>query len=322
VDMRAIGRRETWKGLSLERRSQLWRATGRHSGEQLPLSWELPTDLRMRASLRWPRTYDWAHAGQWLSSLREGFATHLQVEDSEIEQPFERVLVAQLDVNGRAHRIAVDYSDSPDVSQEAVASAELYFKMQHRAEGYGLENVLPGGFVPNSERLYSYLALVRRARDARQFELDAYGSFSAGYASEVRRQAIGALTAQQQFNFGGGWNVVRYSGFLDRVAHSKVCIDLPGNGPFCFRLIDYLAVGSCIVGPPHGTVLHVPLVDGEHVTYTDPSLANLVEVTAELVADESRRERLASNARDFFDRFLDARQLTAYYLAKSLEACA
>jgi hypothetical protein len=241
--------------------------------------------------------------------------------NADIDQPFERVLIAHLVIGGRTHRIAIDYSDSPELSPAAAASTSLFFKLQHKREGYGLDNVLPGGFVPNSERLYAYLPLVRRSRAARRFTFDAYGSFSAGYASRIRAQAIDALTTQRQFAFGGGWTVVRYSGFLSRVAHSKVCIDLPGNGPFCFRLIDYLAVGSCIVGPPHGTVLHVPLVDGEHVVYTEPSLSNLVELTAELVADEPRRERLAHNARNFFDRFLDARQLTAYYLAKSLEAC-
>jgi hypothetical protein len=319
VDVRATSRVETWRGLSLEARARLTPAA---KAAQLPLSWDLPPDLRRRATLKWPSTYDWIHAGQWLSSLRTGFASHLDVETIEIEQPFERVLLTLLTLDGREHRIAIDYSDSPELPPGATDAAELYFKMQHRRGGYGLDHVLPGGFVPNSDALYTYLPLLRRARDARRFRLDAYGSFSRGYASEVRTRAIDALTAQQRFHFGGGWTVVRYSGFLDLVAHSKVCIDLPGNGPLCFRLIDYLAIGSCIVGPPHGTDLHVPLVDGEHLTYTDPSLSNLVELTAELVADEPRRERLARNAREFFDRYLAARQLTAYYLAKSLEACA
>jgi hypothetical protein len=38
-----------------------------------------------------------------------------------------------------------------------------------------------------------------------------------------------------------------YTQYLREIADSRVCIDLPGEGPFTYRLVEYLAIGSCII---------------------------------------------------------------------------
>jgi hypothetical protein len=69
-------------------------------------------------------------------------------------------------------------------------------------------------------------------------------------------------------------------------------------------------------------VMHVPLVDGEHLIYAQPDLSDLAPLCANLISDASERERLAANARDYFDRYLTPRQLGAYYVRSLLEALA
>jgi len=295
------------------------RRPGGHLQEQ-PLSWRLPPDLSERARLVWPRVYDWEHAHEWMDSLVDGFRRHLHVEYAEIPQRFKHVVTATLWLDGSSRTIAIDYSDYPEVDGTCLDEVDSYFKMQFATSGYSSERVAPAGFVSRGRELYRYLPSVRAIRDRNAFRHDVYGAFSSNYAQETRQRALELLTNQDLFRFDGGSSVLRYSSFLQKVARSKVCIDLPGNGPLCFRLVEYLAVGSCIVAAPHAARLHVPLLDGEHLLYASPDLSDLPTIAAELVAHDERLERLASNARDFFDRYLHPRQLAAYYLFTALRS--
>ncbi|HXY84304.1 MAG TPA: glycosyltransferase [Gaiellaceae bacterium] len=91
---------------------------------------------------------------------------------------------------------------------------------------------------------------------------------------------------------------------------------MPGGGDLCNRLVDYLAVGGCVVNPPPRVRLPVPLVDDVHLVHCRRDLSDLGDVCAQLVADDARREEIARNACRFFDRHLDRRRLAGYYLSQ------
>src|SRR5438093_1022105 len=122
------------------------------------------------------------------------------------------------------------------------------------------------------------------------------------------------LIDSADLRYVGGGGVVRYSRFLREVADAKICINLPGNGDLCFRLIDYLAVGACVIGPRLRTQLHVPLVDREHIVYTADDLSDLVPLCRRYLQDDAERERMRLATQALFDQFLCRHQLAAYYL--------
>jgi glycosyltransferase involved in cell wall biosynthesis len=186
--------------------------------------------------------------------------------------------------------------------------------MQYALGGYGRPHLVPGGYVPADPALYTYLGRLRALRDRRDYAHDVYGRFSLDYAPAVRQRAHELLSRQPHFQYEGSLQRVRYSRFLREVARSRICIDLPGNGDFCFRLIDYLAVGACIIGPRHGTALPVPLIEGEHIIYAKDDLSDLVDLCRQYLADDERREAISRNARRLFDDHLHRRSLAAYYL--------
>ena len=64
------------------------------------------------------------------------------------------------------------------------------------------------------------------------------------------------------------------------IAASKVSVDLPGNGPFCFRLLDYFAVGCLYRGCP------------PHRTYVKDDLSDLVDVCRYYVENEEARQAM------------------------------
>jgi hypothetical protein len=127
------------------------------------------------------------------------------------------------------------------------------------------------------------------------------------------------LNGQQKFAFLGGLVKKKYADYLKEIAGARICIDLPGTGDFCFRLVEYLALGSCIIGPPHRTALPVPLIDRRHIVYTRDDLSDLTELCDYYLRNEAAREELCHNSRQYFDQHLNRDSLIAYYLRVCLE---
>ena len=105
---------------------------------------------------------------------------------------------------------------------------------------------------------------------------------------------------------------------MREICASLVCVDLPGRGPFCYRLVECLAVGSCVVAPRHATVLHAPLEDGQHIAFAREDLEDLAEISHRYAVDEVARLRVQAGAMQYFDRYLRPTQLAGYYLHECL----
>jgi hypothetical protein len=194
--------------------------------------------------------------------------------------------------------------------------------MQFKAHGYEFDNVVPGGYVSDGKRLYYHLAKLRRLRDQRGYLTDVSGRFGLAFARETRERAMTILSEQADFTFTGGMNPVSYLNFLREVAQSRICIDLPGLGDFCFRLVNYLAIGSCVIAYPHGAILNSPLIDRKHIVYCKPDFSDLVDLCKYYLENDAEREEIAANAREFFDLNLHKDNLTRYYLHTCLSRLA
>jgi hypothetical protein len=281
--------------------------------------WEVSPEELKDVTIRWPSTYPWPTARLWVDTLLYGLRKRVRVELAPLAQAYRGTLIFQFVVRGKSQDAAIDYSDYPEINEESVERCRVYFKMQHLREGYGRENVLPGGYVCDSRKIYLHLPRLRRLRDRRAFDFDVYGRFSTEFAGETRRRAVELLREQTAFRFEGGLKKVKYLEFLKEIARARVCIDLPGEGDFCFRLINYLAVGACVVGPQPRNVLNAPLLDRVHVAYTKDDLSDLVEVCRFYVENEEAREEMCRASRDFFEKNLHMDNLTAYYLRSCLD---
>jgi len=281
--------------------------------------WQVSRDELDDVVIRWPANYQWPTARLWVDTILYGFRSRARVDFRELSQPYRGTVIFQFVINGHPHDVAIDYSDYAELNEEGAARCPLYFKMQHSRQGYDSPNVVPGGYVCGSRKIYLHLARLRKLRDARDFQFDVYGRFSTEFAGETRRRAVDLLSEQNEFRFEGGLKKVKYLDFLKEVARARICIDLPGEGDLCFRLVNYLAVGACIIGPPPRNVLHAPLTDRVHVAYTKPDLSDLVDVCSYYLAHDEAREEMARRSRTFFDECLHKDNLTAYYLRCCLD---
>lgn len=281
----------------------------------------LPGDLRQRVVVRWPKDYQWVYTWHGGNQIRDMLRERVPVVAAAIPQPYKGTIVSEFQIDGRTYEIAFNTSDYPDfLAEESVRRSLVTFKSQYLKSGYSYPNVVPAGYLPASPRLYKMLSYLRWAKDRLARRFDVYARFGMTFAPGVRGPVLRALGSAGGFQLQGGGHTVRYSRYLREVARARVCVDLPGQGPFCTRLVEYLAIGSCVVGIPHPTQFQAPLVDAVQLLYSRPDGSDVVARCEALLSDRSQRTAMEGAARAFFDRYLHRDQLSAYYLATVLAA--
>jgi hypothetical protein len=304
-----------WQSLA---RDAAWRAQYPAFESPLAATWALPCDLPGDIHVRWPEKYRWDDTWRWVETIRQGLASKVPVSVENVPQRHHGHVIFEIVFGDRTVEGVIDWRDTHDIVEEVAEVSPVLFKMQYRENGYGRENVVPGGFTPGNPKLYRYLSALRQRRDTTPLE-GVYARFSPN--ADVRVKAIDSLRRQDRFRYVSG-GLQPYTTYLHEIAGAAVCIDLPGRGDLCFRLVDCLAIGACIVRPKGETRLHVPLVAEENVAYCRDDVSDLVDVCAELLTDEPRRARIANGAREYFDKYLAREQLAAYYLATTAKHAA
>jgi hypothetical protein len=212
--------------------------------------------------------------------------------------------------------VVLDYSDKPEqISEESLNICDLYFKLQFLRGGYGDPRIVPGGFTTAGDAYYRYLKDLR-ALAVRSKSRAIEARFGFRFEENLRNKALQILQKDPRIRFERQTNKLRYSTFLKEAAISKVCLDLPGNGPFCHRLVEFLGMGSCVVAPHHITALHVELVPHQHFLPIAPDLSDLADVVSLALENSPLKQRIVENSLKFFDRFLHADQVAAYWLSR------
>ena len=286
--------------------------------------WQISAPELRGVAIRWPAVLQWAPARSWVEPLFYGLRARVPLVIEPIPQPLLGTVLIHFCRGGHSYPVALNISDYPEVIHLPGRNASsqqlaLEFKMQFRTGGYGVENIVPGGFVSGSTMVDWFARGPQRLRSRCQFAYDVYGRFGLGFATEIRSRAIETLRSQSRVRFYGGEVKVNYREFLKEIARARVCIDLPGNGPLCFRLVNYLAVGACVISPPHAATMPVPLIDRTHIVYTRPDMSDLIDLCEHYVNDRGAREAVMTASREYYGRHLHWRRLSDYYLRTMLD---
>jgi hypothetical protein len=272
--------------------------------------------MAARVRIRWPTRINPGRPslGDCVNRIKSGIAAHVPIEHADIPQPVGGVVLFHLLDRGAPRRVVID-TDDRMVLNDSAKEADLYFKMQYARGGYGSPHIRPGGYVCLQHALYRYRWNWRELRHRTAASYDVYGRFGATHEKQdVRASAISLLQAQDRFGFQGGAGAVWWGEYMDEMCDAEVCLDLPGRGEFCYRLVEYLGVGACVIGPQLATEMHVPLEPGMHLVRVPRSLDGLVDECERLLGDDALRQTIGRAAEDYFDRYLALEQLGAYYV--------
>lgn len=302
-------------------REAWWSVFPRGQVDPVALTFPVPADRLHEVRMRFPRPslIESENRAEMARQIRIAFEQFVRVEQgANIPQPFDRTVCIEAIVAGKTWRVNFETSDYPELNEDAYAASDLHFKMEYALEGYGArDHLLPGGYVNTSPALYDFLPRLRRIRDEQPPRWEVYGRY--GLSLEKRRRPIEVLRGATKFRYHGGVGKARYIRYLEESARARICIDLPSMSSITYRMIELLAIGSCIVGPPHTNRLLAPFQEGVHVTYCRPDYSDLEDVCAALLADEPRRLALVANSRAFFDAYVHRRQQGAFYVKSLLE---
>ncbi|OVE82311.1 hypothetical protein BVY04_01325 [bacterium M21] len=271
--------------------------------------------------IRWPTNLadpDGIHNGL-LDPLLHGLRELVDVELCSISQRFKHVTTIECICEGKTHQVIVDFWDHPHVNEEAAANAILYFKYQNVGGLNAHNNVVPGGYHPKRMDLYAFLPWLRGVRDRQQDLFEVYGRFGPDFAKDARRKNLSLLRDQGDFRFEGGLARIRYSRYLREIACSKICINLPGNGPLCFRLFDYLAVGACVISTPFFTELPAPLIDRKHIVFCAEDSSDLLELCNYYLNHDDERIAMQKASREYYDENVQPLKWAGYFLSKLQE---
>jgi len=316
VNLRGLLSPTTWSERVLE---QYWQLLPGGVVDPVTFTWPVDRDALREVQIRWPngRSYAWAPRKAWGDQVRDALRRFVSVVETDLPQPYQGVVNFEFARGGRTSRVMVETSDYAPLNEAAYRDADLHFKMEFAIEGYGeRDRLLPGGYINNDPAIYRYLPKLRAIRDTAPPIHEVHGRF--GLSMEKRRRPMEILRASTKFRFFGGEGKVRYRRFLEEVARSRVCIDLPSMSSITFRMVDYLAIGSCIVGPPHTNRLLMPLQEGVHCAYCRPDYSDLEAVCEHYLTHEDERLALVKNSRAFFDAYVHRDQMASYYLRHCL----
>jgi hypothetical protein len=293
-----------------------WRASRRAPVE---LTWPVPDHIASRLTLLWPRRYSWSNAPRWVEPIRQGIAQHIAVRTAEIPQEPGNIVHVLLTDGDSSLKVGIDYDDPSDLHGSA-SSLDLYFKLQYRRGGYDYSHVVPGGYVSGKTAVYKHVDRWREWRENQQDQFEVLGRFGLYPEADIRRGILQRMNEQRRFSFEGGATRTTSWEHMQDLCRSKVCLDAPGRGDLCFRLVECLSIGACIVGPLLENELHVPLQEGIHFVRVNRDLSDLVETCEVLLESPGKRAKLTTAAMDYFDRYLRLEQIGGYYIDQCVRA--
>ncbi len=282
-------------------------------------TWPISQEELSRVSVVWPTQYEWPAGGAILESIKSAFKSLGVVHEERTPQPHSGVVMLYCLVDRKPHAVALDYSDYHDfINESALAQSSLYFKAQHRVQGYPDPRIVPGGYMVTTKRYYRYYMPFRRRGNLAP-TIDVVGRFGFTFQGELRRRAVSLLADAPGIQFLGNTGKVRYSRFLREVASARLSLHLPGNGPFTHRVAEFLGLGTCMISVPFATALHIPLVPGIHFVEVKHDLSDLLDKIRYYLQHEDQRNRIAAAGRDYFDKYLHPEQLVSYYVHRILD---
>ena len=291
----------------------------------------LPLSCFENVRIAWPNRYSWKLAGRRLDVIKRAFQAmrHVTVEPYDVDcagyrwhekggfptsarcrdflgapgfpkGPYDiRGEVFEVHHEQQVYRVAYDYSDYPVVSDEVLDQVDFYFKA---VTTESLPAKVHSIGVCASD--YRLLGQARSAalKNIHSKRYDVYGRFGRGTDGQSVRERVLKTLEESRLNLTGGFELLVHAAYLKELMRARVALELPGQGPWSYRLAESMALGAVVVAPRCVGVAPEQLVDGLHYVSISSDGSDVVDKCEQLLADRDCRDRICAAAGTFFDR--------------------
>jgi glycosyltransferase involved in cell wall biosynthesis len=224
----------------------------------------------------------------------------------------------QIQIKGKDLNCAYDYSDYPVVSTDILNKVDLYFKCM-ASPGPLPHKVLRVGYFANQANMLAK-ARAYALKKPRERDIGVYGRFGSWTDSQEFRKHIVEMLKNSSLNFVGGLGEMKtYPAYLDELSRAKIAIEVPGQGPISYRLIEGMALGALIVCRKPKCDFPEELVDGKHFVSFKNDISDLIEVCRKMLEDIQLRQIIVSQAMSFFDRNFSPQSMVRRMLRAAFE---
>lgn len=167
---------------------------------------------------------------------------------------------------------------------------------------------LAPNFLTDPNLMSAFLAPDESAsQPSRDIDLHARlgGTGRDGWYGEMRRHASNTVDKFKDLRIVTGTGIGRRV-FMEELHRSKICFSPFGFGEVCWRDVEAIAAGAVLIKPDMSHLRTEPELfrDGETYIACRWDFADLEDKVFDLLADDTRRRRIASTARGIAKRYL------------------
>jgi len=228
--------------------------------------------------------------------------------------------IFQIEMSGKTLDCAYDYSDYPVISGEVLKTVDLYFKCLAPPGPLPSRVVKVGYFAKNTPLLAKARSRVLKKDNERV--IDVYGRFGSWTDSQKYREKIVAALANSPLGFVGGLGRIKtYPTYLKELMRAKIAVDVPGQGPISYRLVEGMALGAVVVCRQPRCVFPDEMIDGRHYLSFKDDASDIAQVCLEILEDERRRQAIVEQAMSFYDRNFSPQGMVRRMLRAARELC-
>lgn len=219
----------------------------------------------------------------------------------------------------------------PRYKPQIMKDGDLYFTIQYEKDFKKYKNVYQINQVAYKSDIYiPLLSKLRAVKDKMQYKYDVVGLFKATSAIKqqmrLRYRAVELSLKQSWKNlvsFIPGKRSVKkemnphgklpFKEYWLAQSQSKICLSMQGAGYHCFRDTEVLGIGACLLVVKSDKFPRIGNSENCYIEVKE-DLSDLVDVVNYYLKHNEEREKIASNGRDYFDRYLTPKATVGHLL--------
>lgn len=226
--------------------------------------------------------------------------------------------IFEVHVYDKVVKCAYDYSDYPVISTDILNEVDIYFKCMVPVVNHPLKVVSVGYYAKKNELLSKARAKI--LKKIQKKDIDVYGKFGLWTDSQAFRVTIVEKLEDSIINFVGGFGKMQiYPAYLKELMRAKIALDVPGQGPVSYRLVEAMALGALLVCRKPACIFPEEMKDGMHYVSIKEDASNIVSVCKELLEDDKRRQHIVEQAMCFYDRNFSMQSIAMRILRKAIQ---